>query len=353
MRKPAAVVACAGCLATAALGVARDAGAVQAATDNAPAAPGRSVAGTWVHEIAGRVVVRRDAGDVPLGGAWVTLHRVSRASAGPVDSVRSDARGRFAFRIRDDGDGAGAYFVSTAWAGLMNFSERVGDARVNQGPVELAVYDTTSAGPALPVASRHVVVAAPNPDGSRTVSELFVVLNAGNRTRVSSGHRATFEATLPPGVLRARPADGDVAAASLSFAAGRIRARAPIAPGTKRIAVAYDLPAGMTTLPVEPNGGADLLELLVEDSAGVAIGPGIREEAPAAVDGRMFRRFLANTVPDTAHVFVRVRGAGSGATVLDAVLVVVAAMTAAMAASLVHALRRPDRPKVATAPPSG
>jgi hypothetical protein len=336
------------------------AGAAQLAGGASPApvaSPGPSGPRAPERQIAGRVFVLRDGRDVPLGGVWVTLHRVSPASAGPVDSVRSDARGRFAFRVHDVLDGAGAYFVSAAWAGLTNFSERIAADRASGGAVDLAVYDTTSAGPALPVASRHVVVAAPNPDGSRTVSELFVLLNAGDRTRVSSGHRGTFEATLPSGAVRARPAPGEVSAASLSFAAGRVRTSAPIAPGTRRIAIAYDIPAGATTMTVQPNGGEDLLEVLVEDSAGVVTGPGIREEAPAAVDGRMFRRFLANGVPDTAHVVVRVRAAG-GAAAVDPVLVVVGAVALGMAAAFIGAIRRPGAPSdqaasLATAGPRG
>ncbi|MEA3244959.1 MAG: hypothetical protein U9Q74_02255 [Gemmatimonadota bacterium] len=312
-----------------------------------PASPGSGrPAAEPSRDIAGRVFVLRGGRDVPLAGAWVTLHRVGRAAAGPVDSVRSDARGRFAFRVSDILDGANAYFVSATWDGLTNFSGRIAADRADGGPVDLAMYDTTSTGPPLPVASRHVLVSAPNPDGSRTVSELFVLLNAGDRTRVGSGHRATFSAALPAGVVRPRPADGDVPAASLRFTPGRVQSSAPVAPGTRRVAVEYDLPPGATTLAVEPNGGSDLLEILVEDSAGVATGPGLREEAPAAAGGRMFRRFLANAVPDSAHIVVRLPASGATAA-MDPVLIVVGAIALSMIAVLVAACRRPGSPGAA------
>jgi len=43
--------------------------------------------------VSGRVL-RGGRDTVPLSGAWVVLHRVTRDAGGPLDSVRSDARGR-------------------------------------------------------------------------------------------------------------------------------------------------------------------------------------------------------------------------------------------------------------------
>ena len=39
----------------------------------------------------------------PVPAAWVVLHRVGPDRAGPLDSVRSDSRGRYAFRYTRTG----------------------------------------------------------------------------------------------------------------------------------------------------------------------------------------------------------------------------------------------------------
>lgn len=292
-------------------------------------------------EVAGRVYVLRDGRDVNLGGAWVTLHRVGASDAGPVDSVRSDSRGRFRFIVADSLDGSIAYFVSAPWAGLTNFSARISTEAGLGSPVDLALYDTTSTGPPVPVASRHIVVGAPRVDGTRTVNELFVLLNGSGRTRISSAHRPSFDAALPDGVMNARSGTGDIPAAALSFSAGQVRASAPIPPGATRVAIEYDLARGAGRLSVPPNRGSDLVEILVEDSAGVASGPGLREEAPAAASGRLFRRFLANNAPDTARfaILLPAPRAASGA---DPVLVVVGVVGVVLAGVLFISIRRAD-----------
>jgi len=49
--------------------------------------------------VSGRVL-RGGRDTVPLANAWVQLHRLARESTGPVDSVRSDARGRYRLELR-------------------------------------------------------------------------------------------------------------------------------------------------------------------------------------------------------------------------------------------------------------
>jgi hypothetical protein len=56
-----------------------------------------------VRVVAGGEVVRaRVADSVPVPGALVVLHRVGREEQGPVDSMLTDARGRFVFRFLAD-----------------------------------------------------------------------------------------------------------------------------------------------------------------------------------------------------------------------------------------------------------
>src|SRR5512146_1123695 len=60
--------------------------------------------------VRGRVVRpgRRDV--VPVGGIWVTLHRVGSDTAGPLDSLRTGASGRYAFHYRRTGSADAVYF---------------------------------------------------------------------------------------------------------------------------------------------------------------------------------------------------------------------------------------------------
>ena len=74
-------------------------------------------------------VVRRPAGasTQPVIGAWVVLHKVGRGNAGPIDSVRSDARGGYAFRFATGPDSS-VFFASTAHLGVTYFTPPFADA---------------------------------------------------------------------------------------------------------------------------------------------------------------------------------------------------------------------------------
>src|SRR6267378_2044842 len=70
--------------------------------------------------VSGRVL--RGGGDtVALPNAWVVLHKVTRESGGPVDSVRTDARGRYRIPLRQP-DSASVYVLSAWYDSLAYFS---------------------------------------------------------------------------------------------------------------------------------------------------------------------------------------------------------------------------------------
>ncbi|HEV7837886.1 MAG TPA: hypothetical protein VGO75_07455, partial [Gemmatimonadaceae bacterium] len=48
-------------------------------------------------QVSGRIVRPGSRELDPISGAWVVLHRVGPDRAGPLDSVQSDARGRYSF----------------------------------------------------------------------------------------------------------------------------------------------------------------------------------------------------------------------------------------------------------------
>src|SRR3989442_8213932 len=98
---------------------------------------------------------------------------------GPIDSVRSDARGAYALAIaRPDSDAI--YVVSSWYHGIAYFSEPIRPARrtaVSVAP--LTVYDTSATGPAGPAARRVVTIARPPRGGARGVPQPVPPQNPG------------------------------------------------------------------------------------------------------------------------------------------------------------------------------
>ncbi len=79
---------------------------------------------------------------------------------------------------------------------------------------------------------------------------------------------------------------------------------APIAPGLKQISFTYTLPSSAFPLVRPAAAPVSVMEVLLEESTAHAEAPRLREVDPVAIEGRTFRRFIAQDLP-----------AGSGARV--------------------------------------
>jgi hypothetical protein len=258
----------------------------QAARGAAGSAGEREVRGTISH------VTHKGAR--PLSGAWVTLHRVGTDHAGPVDSARTGESGRYDFRYHATGDTNALYFVSSRFAGIAYFTPPLKERVVTGTAADLIVYDTTSAPVTIHVRGRHVVVMAPDSGRSRRVVEVFELSNDTSVTRVAGAReRPTFETVLPDGASDFRAGDGEVTGDALAFAAGRARVLAPIPPGIKQFSFNYRLAATREAIAVPSVTPVTVLEVLVEDVKGTVSGAGLRETEGTTVNGRRFRRFLA------------------------------------------------------------
>ncbi len=221
----------------------------------------------------------------------VVAHSVSERKQGPVDSMKSDARGRFHFRVAHPDSGA-AFVVSAKWQGIGYFSEPLGQ---DSGDAVLAVFDTTVGGPPLGIGIRHVVITKGDA-GKHRILDIYQVENTGTMTRVGAdSNAAVWTARLPAGVISPQPGEGDIPATAVSFVGGQISVAAPFPPGTKQVVVTYDLPAAQRTLevPVDQNTGE--LEVLVEDST-VNVGGNLQPAEPVTIENRTFRRFTAEDV---------------------------------------------------------
>lgn len=286
--------------------------------------------------IEGQVVRAVGGGDTaPVPGEWVILHRVGANAAGPLDSMRTRANGTYTFRYRPSSDTTAIYFVSTVRGGVAYFTAPSREAIVRGGSADLMVFDTTSAPLPITVRGRHLIVTAPDSTSRRvrTVVEVYELSNDSSTTRVpGSDGRFTFEAALPSGVTEVTGGEGDVSPESMRVEQGRLRVYAPFAPGLKQLSFLYQLPIeAALAYPIdEPTS---VLEVLIEDARGTAVGAGLLEVSPVQVEGRPFKRFLAQDVAAPAMVDISAPGSGTDARTLR-VMLVVTALGAAMLLAL-------------------
>lgn len=256
-------------------------------------------------EARGAVVRITAKGDRPLPGVWVVLHRVGKDRAAPIDSMRSDASGQFAFHYRASGDSTALYFISSSYAGIAYFTPPLKKAVVGGGDADLLVYDTTSAPLPINVRGRHVIVTAPDTGKGRIVLEVFELSNDTSITRVAgTPEKPTFEAPLPDGATSQVASDGDIAAEAVKFSNGRVQVFAPIAPGIKQLSIHYRIPFSKAPIAIPILAPAAVLEVLVEDVEGNASGAKLKKMASVNLEGRPFKRFLAQDVPGNSVVTV-------------------------------------------------
>jgi hypothetical protein len=233
----------------------------------------------------------------PVPGLWVVLHRVGSDRAGPLDSVRVGRDGRFRFRYRLSGASDALYFVSARYGGIAYFSPPLRSETVRGADAEVMVYDTTSNAGALRVQGWHFVLSALR-GGRRRVAEIFELENPGSRTIVAlNSTTPAIALRLPAAAESAAVAPGDVTAATVAFRGGRAEVFAPVSPGIRQLVLTYTLPekAFPFSHPVERD--VSVLEVLVEEPLAEVEGARLAEVPPASIDGRMFRRFLAQDVP--------------------------------------------------------
>lgn len=252
--------------------------------------------------IRGHVVRQAVAGMVPMAGTLVTLHRIGPSAAGAIDSLRTDRRGAFAFRVA--ADSASMYLATSRHAGIAYFAPptRLGDA---PGESEIVVFDTTSAAVTLRVSGRHLVVSAPNASGARELVEVYEIQNDTIVTAVSTDpNRPAFQARLPAGARNVRATQGDFTGGAVRVEGSTARIMAPIAPGVRQLVLTYELEAGVFPLALALDLPADVLEVLLEEQAGRVEGGALQAQGPVTVEGRNFSRFLGRDVPAGASVSV-------------------------------------------------
>lgn len=296
-------------------------GALPPATGT-PGTPGE------VRSVDGRLLMGGSADSTPVAGHYVVLHRIAADAAGPVDSVRTGADGRYRMQYRLEST-TSMYIVSARYASVAYFTPPLRAARVTGAEADLVVYDTTSATFPLTVRSRHFVVSPPDETGSRRVVDVFEVANDSSRTLVSPGTQGTWRVRLPDGARDPQSSGGDVPTEALQFGDGVVTLQAPFPPGARQLVLSYLMPrsAPIEVAVTEPTGR---MELLVEGGGSTVSGSGLVAEAPVTLEGRSFQRYVGGPIAAGNQVTVRFGGGGLGGRSSQVALLALAAVAVAL-----------------------
>jgi len=293
--------------------------------------------------VSGRVLLGgRDT--VPLRGTWATLHRVTRESGGPIDSVRTDAAGRYRMQLarpRAAADSGAVYVVSTLHDSLNYFSLPLNvlgrtDVRVE----DLVVYPTTKGTPPIHLARRLVTIGLPGADGTREVLEILELQNTGLSTRVTDDTLVpTWSGAIPPSAIQFQSGQGDVSAEAITRVGDRVFVLGAIPPGqVKQLTYGYTLPAGVGRLSIPIDQPTQDLNLLIEDTVAAVEAPGVESLGVQQVEQRRFAAYRAGPIAPGDRVTIGLPRGPFRPQVL--VPYVVGVLGAGMLAALVWALRR-------------
>ena len=237
---------------------------------------------------AGGAVLKADS--TPIPGARVVLHQVGRALQGPLDSTRTDRRGRFRFAFRPDT--SALYLLSVRHAGIEYFSPAVHtNPERPDTAIRVIVYDTSSTAP-VSLEARHLVLTRPGEDGSRSVLDLIVLLNSGQRTRVAPDSAgASWGGLLPRGTIGLELGESDVSPDAVIRRGDSLLVEAPLAPGEKQVTVQYVVPAGSKDLELRFTEPASAVNVLAEERDVVVSGGSLVLADSQVLQGRSFRRW--------------------------------------------------------------
>lgn len=275
--------------------------------------------------------MRPAGGDsVPVPGARVVLHRVTPESQGPVDSVASDARGRFRFTYARDT--SALHLLSARHDGIEYFSTPIDSRGAPQArSLTVVVHDTSSSAP-VGVSARHVVIPRPSEDGSREVLDLVMLSNQGEKTRVAADSlSASWTGPLPKASEGLELGESDVSPDAVLRRGDTAVVSAPIAPGEKQLAFQYHLLGGRREVEIPVGRDSTTFSVLLEEPGARASAPGLALADSQLIEGRSFRRWTGE-LPANSTVRVTLPGSATDSRPLLVGMVAVLALGLLLAA---------------------
>lgn len=290
---------------------------------------------TTTRRVDGQIVTGTREGTRPVAGQWVVLHRVGQDRAGPIDSMQTTANGRYHFAFRASGDTSALYFASTTYGGVAYFTSPLRGDIVRGDDAAITVFDTTSGPVGIRVAGRHFVLGAPKANGNRPVGEVYELENDSTVTAVARDSASpVWVGHIPEKATEfSVNARGDLTNDAITRNGSTIGLLVPISPGLRQVAFTYELPAKAFPLSIPMETPTGVLEVLVQEPTARLSGIQMRETAAQALEGRTFRRFLAQDLAGSSVLRIevpRVVGAEREKVYIGVATVVLAAMAAAL-----------------------
>jgi hypothetical protein len=297
--------------------------------------------------VSGRVL-RGGPDTVPLSNVTVVLHRMTSANAGPVDSVRSDARGRYRLELRNP-DSTSGYVISVWYDSIAYFSmplNLVGRPAVHVE--DIVAYPASRTGPPMRLTRRLATIAAPSKDGTREILEILELENPSQTTRVTADTlMPTWAGRVPGNTGQYRAGEGDISADAMRFRNDSVLVYAPIPPGPpKQISYDYSLAAGARTFVIPIDQPTVEVNLLVEDTTAVVSAPKVESFGLKEIEGRRFAAYRAGPLAPGDRVEIQLPAAKFSVETLvkPAMWVFGLGMLAALVWAL---LRKPPSPRIA------
>jgi len=202
---------------------------------------------------------------LPVTAGKVVLHRLSRSSQGPVDSVQIDHAGRFRIPVRRDT--SAVYILSTRHHGIEYFSSPIADV-ANASGLIVVVSDTSSRA-TVGIRARYLLVSAPKEGGGRELVDVFVLRNETTTTRVAADSaQPTWAFAIPSGVERTSIDEGtEVSQDAVMIRNDSVLVFAPLAPGSRQIVLTHFLDQKARRLAIPFSGPVDTVTVLSEEPA--------------------------------------------------------------------------------------
>ena len=301
--------------------------------------------------VDGQVQLGKRVGPQPVVGQWVIVHRIASdstgaVSGGPLDSARTDSRGRY--RIRYPHFGAQATYIAiTTYQGVSYISTPLTKPLTSADDAAIMVFDTTSPPYPIQVAGRHLIITAPDSSDRRRLIEVYELMNDSVHTVMGTEANPVWRAPLPPNAKDVEiNAVGDISPAMTRILPNELKVFSPISPGVRQISFSYTLGPNEFPLVMPVVDSAAVFELLIQEEAASIDGGGFTEVRGVMQEGVGFRRFLAQNVPARAVIRIDApKPVGRvGTKMITTIVITVAIAMAAMLGLLFWRRRRRTEP---------
>jgi hypothetical protein len=147
-----------------------------------------------LHAAVDGIVTNASSGK-PQAGATVTLFQPTQQGPQFIDSVKTDAQGRFAITKEVPAGGAGPLLLQAVYGGVQ-YNKMLPPGTPTTG-VEIPVFESSKK-PGDAKVDQHMILLEPAPDGTIAVSESYVFQNNG-KTTWNDPDNGTLQFELPAG----------------------------------------------------------------------------------------------------------------------------------------------------------